>query len=83
MIIDFKFKNYLSFADECYFTMLANKDKEVKIYYGMQETAEESSIDTGVARGIDKEGSLIVEIDGKEKKIVSGEVSVRGLYGYV
>ena len=27
MIIDFKFKNYLSFADECYFTMLANKDK--------------------------------------------------------
>lgn len=27
MIIDFKFKNYLSFADECEFTMLANKDK--------------------------------------------------------
>ena len=27
MIIDFKFKNYLSFADECNFTMLANKDK--------------------------------------------------------
>ena len=27
MIIDFKFKNYMSFADECDFTMLANKDK--------------------------------------------------------
>ena len=27
MIIDFKFKNYMSFADECNFTMLANKDK--------------------------------------------------------
>lgn len=27
MIIDFKFKNYLSFAEECDFTMLANKDK--------------------------------------------------------
>lgn len=26
MIIDFKFKNYMSFADECEFTMLANKD---------------------------------------------------------
>ncbi len=26
MIIDFKFRNYMSFADECYFTMLANKD---------------------------------------------------------
>lgn len=27
MIIDFKFKNYLSFADECKFTMSANSDK--------------------------------------------------------
>ena len=27
MIIDFKFKNYLSFAEECNFTMLASKDK--------------------------------------------------------
>ncbi len=27
MIIDFKFKNFISFADECEFTMLANKDK--------------------------------------------------------
>ena len=27
MIIDFKFKNYMSFADGCDFTMLANKDK--------------------------------------------------------
>lgn len=27
MIIDFKFRNYMSFADECNFAMLANKDK--------------------------------------------------------
>ena len=27
MIINFKFKNYMSFADECDFNMLANKDK--------------------------------------------------------
>lgn len=26
MLIDFKFKNFISFADECNFTMLANKD---------------------------------------------------------
>lgn len=26
MLIDFKFKNFMSFADECDFTMLANKD---------------------------------------------------------
>jgi AAA15 family ATPase/GTPase len=28
MLINFKFKNFLSFADECSFTMLANKDNE-------------------------------------------------------
>lgn len=27
MLLDFKFKNFMSFADECKFTMLANKDK--------------------------------------------------------
>lgn len=27
MVIDFKFKNYMSFADKCDFTMLANSDK--------------------------------------------------------
>ena len=27
MIIDFKFKNFMSFANECNFTMLANSDK--------------------------------------------------------
>ena len=31
------------------------------------------------------EGRLIVKVDdtGEEKKIIAGEVSVRGLYGYV
>ena len=38
----------------------------------------------GIARGIDKEGALLVEQeDGTIKKVVSGEVSVRGIYGYV
>ncbi|MCT4663239.1 MAG: biotin--[acetyl-CoA-carboxylase] ligase [Tissierellales bacterium] len=36
----------------------------------------------GVAVGIDNNGALIVEIEGKLEKVISGEVSVRGLYGY-
>ncbi len=36
-----------------------------------------------VAEGINASGALIVEKDGKRKEIISGEVSVRGVYGYV
>ncbi len=36
-----------------------------------------------IAKGINDKGELIVESDGIEKIINSGEVSVRGLYGYV
>jgi BirA family biotin operon repressor/biotin-[acetyl-CoA-carboxylase] ligase len=39
---------------------------------------------TGTARGIDDEGNLIVETgEGACRKVSSGEVSVRGIYGYV
>ena len=40
---------------------------------------------TAEAYGIDNEGRLIVKVDdtGEEKKIIAGEVSVRGVYGYV
>ena len=38
---------------------------------------------TGVARGIDQDGDLLVETEDKTvKKVYAGEVSVRGLYGY-
>lgn len=38
----------------------------------------------GIARGIDDRGELLVETpDGKMVTVYSGEVSVRGLYGYV
>lgn len=36
-----------------------------------------------VAAGINASGALIVEKDGLRKEIISGEVSVRGVYGYV
>ena len=36
------------------------------------------------AHGIDETGALLVsDKDGKIERIISGEVSVRGLYGYV
>ncbi len=37
----------------------------------------------GICKGIDDKGQLIVEHDDKETKVYAGEVSVRGIYGYV
>ena len=37
----------------------------------------------GVAKGIAEDGGLLVESDGVLERIVAGEASVRGLYGYV
>ena len=38
----------------------------------------------GQALGIDDQGSLLVELeDGRVSHVISGEVSVRGIYGYV
>lgn len=73
----------LSSFIEDYNAVLANLGREVKVYYGMVENATKEQTDTGIARGIDSDGALLVEIDGQIKRILSGEVSVRGLYGYV
>ena len=63
-------------ADE-YNTMLANAGKQVRIIGNDKE-----EIYTAV--GINPEGGLVVKDDGGNlKEIRSGEVSVRGLYGYV
>ncbi len=38
----------------------------------------------GIARGINEKGELLVEREDKEVSAVfAGEVSVRGIYGYV
>ena len=38
----------------------------------------------GICRGISEDGALLVTAeDGQEKRVISGEVSVRGIYGYV
>ena len=43
----------------------------------------EGKVTEAVARGIDNDGALLVEIDDRIEKVETGEVSVRGIYGYV
>ncbi|MCI8416536.1 MAG: biotin--[acetyl-CoA-carboxylase] ligase [Lachnospiraceae bacterium] len=38
---------------------------------------------TGIARGINSRGELLVEVDGETRQVYAGEVSVRGIYGYI
>lgn len=67
----------LSKLSEEYNHLLVNRGKEVKIIEKEQERIL-------TAIGIDNKGGLIVENDcGQRETIISGEVSVRGLYGYV
>ncbi len=54
---------------------LANSGKRVRI------EAQENSYEA-TALGINNKGELIIEVDGKEEIIRTGEVSVRGIYGY-
>lgn len=67
----------LSGLREAYQAHLINMDAQVLVLDPAGEY-------TGIARGISKTGELIVERDNGEQALVyAGEVSVRGLYGYV
>lgn len=67
----------LSGLQELYNSMLVNKDREVKVLEPGNEYKAH-------ALGINQTGELIVRTpDGEEKEIYAGEVSVRGVYGYV
>lgn len=56
---------------------MVNRDREVKVL-------DPAGAYTGTALGIDEKGELLVRrSDGKVIPVVSGEVSVRGIYGYV
>ncbi len=60
-----------------YLTRLANLDRQVTVI------RTDRSYD-GVCRGINDSGELLVECaDGTVNTVLSGEVSVRGIYGYV
>lgn len=62
---------------ENYNERLANKNKAVRVLAPEGEYV-------GVSEGINSEGELLVRMeDGTLRTVISGEVSVRGIYGYV
>lgn len=67
----------LTYLMEEYNNLLINKDKQVRVL-DPKEPFE------GIARGINEKGELLVEREnGVAEAVSAGEVSVRGLYGYV
>ena len=76
---------YKKFAEKCdmstimgeYVEKMINRDREVRVLDPHGEY-------TAVARGINEMGELLVEKeDGTREAVYAGEVSVRGIYGYV
>lgn len=60
-----------------YNALLAGKDGQVRVLEPNHEYC-------GISRGIDRHGDLLVEReDGTVEAVYAGEVSVRGIYGYV
>jgi len=67
----------LSFAIDEYNSKLINFGRQVKVLDPQDEYC-------GVCEGMDSEGQLLVRVeDGSIKEVYAGEVSVRGIYGYV
>ncbi len=66
----------LRFLMEEYNERLVNRGREVKML----------ALDggyMGISQGINEKGELLVETGGMVRTVISGEVSVRGIYGYV
>ena len=75
---------YDEFLKECNLSGLADDYNKALINVGRDvKIVERDGNFVAKAVGIDETGSLIVEKDGNTQRIVAGEVSVRGLYGYV
>lgn len=67
----------LAFMQGDYNAHLAGKDAQVRVL-------DPGGAYTAISRGIDAQGQLLVEReDGTRTCVYAGEVSVRGLYGYV
>lgn len=66
----------LEFLLSDYNERLVNRGQMVKIM-------DPAGAYEGICRGVNSQGALIVDCNGKRRMIHSGEVHVRGLYGYV
>lgn len=84
---------FLTYFERCYETFLETEDLEnlkdeynrLLVNRGREVVIIEKDRERRLtAIGIDKKGALLVkDAKGKQEAIISGEVSVRGLYGYV
>ena len=66
----------ISLFQEEYEKVLVNKEENVRVLDPLDEY-------TGVAKGVTSTGELIVDTEGERTLVSGGEVSVRGIYGYV
>lgn len=67
----------LAFMQEEYNSILVNRNKEVRVLEPENEY-------TAYALGINETGELVVRLeDGTERSVYAGEVSMRGIYGYI
>lgn len=74
---DFLKSDSLKTLKDDYETLLVNKDREVRVLDPKGEY-------NGIALGINDEGELLVKCEsGEVVNVYAGEVSVRGVYGYV
>ena len=70
-------KGDLSFLQEAYNGLLANREQMVSVMEPGQEYR-------GIALGVNERGELLVRREnGEVETVYAGEVSVRGIYGYV
>ena len=77
MVRRFEEEKSLDFVRGEYYDRLVNAGRKVRVLDPKGEY-------DGIARGINDLGELLVETpDGKVHEVNSGEVSVRGIYGYV
>lgn len=75
---------YQKFLDREDLSLLMDEYNEKLVNLGREVRVLAPSGDfCAVSKGINKSGELLVELeDGTVQKVVSGEVSVRGIYGY-
>ena len=66
----------LEFLLSDYNERLVNREQRVRVM-------DPAGVYEGICRGVNSRGELIVESEGRRRMINSGEVHVRGLYGYV
>lgn len=75
---EFLLQGDLAFLQEAYNEKLVNRNRQVRVIDG----TEKNEI-TGTAGGMNEKGELLIQTENGLVTIRSGEVSVRGLYGYV